>query len=339
MINWDSFDEQLLIALDNYVPGYRDMDEGEIQAILDDIFASMQDHQLEFYDEYFKYNFFGMDDATRSTFCGSAYYSHCVKNSLSDLNGNPSAFRDKYTTYKLYKDYFCRDLIEVKDFSDYQKFVEFVAKNKTFIVKENESSLGANISKITISDALPIKSAFFRVLQYGGCVCEEWIEQCEEMKAFNSSSLNTVRITTMYDDSGFYKIYAMLRTGRNGEIVDNASMGGIAAEVDIDTGIVVSDGYTKTHLEHFECHPDTGKKYKGFQIPRWNEAIDIIKELHKHCPVSKIVGWDMALTDDGWVLVEGNGKPNIDTIQLIHYKTFGCGLKDVIDSTIGRYKD
>ena len=60
--------------------------------------------------------------------------------------------------------------------------------------------------------------------------------------------------------------------------------------------------------------------------------------MHKLCNESNIVGWDLALIDDGWVLVEGNGKPNIDTIQLIYNRTYGHGLRNVLEKTIGRYK-
>lgn len=338
MINWDNYDEELLKAIQIYLPNYENLDDDYILALLDDIFKAKEKHQLQFYNEYFKYCFENMDESVRETFLGSEVYANCCRKSLAELLGSHSVFRDKLVTYNLYKDYYHRDVIEVKGFEDFAKFADFASRNKTFIVKENEGSLGSNISKITITENTPIKSAFFRVLQYGGCVCETWIEQCSEMAKFNSSSINTVRVVTVWDDDKFYKVYAMFRTGRNGEVVDNASMGGVAAAVDMETGIVISDGYTKK-LEHFECHPDTGMKYKGFQIPRWDEVMPMLREMHKLCPISKLVGWDLALTDDGWVLIEGNGKPNIDTIQLIYGKTFGHGLKERIMGAMGKYNE
>ena len=98
-------------------------------------------------------------------------------------------------------------------------------------------------------------------------------------------------------------------------------------------------GHAKTNLEQFEKHPDSGKKYKGFQIPRWDELIDLVKQLHCLYKKSRFVGWDLTLTKNGWVLVEGNGKPNFDTIQIINYKTFGHGLRDELINVLGKYKN
>lgn len=338
LINWDKYDEELLLTIQNYVADYEKMDDEAIQELIDDVLLAVENYHFKYYNEYFKYQFNKIPVENRASFFGISEYTKCVKNSMQGAKNTSPIFKNKMLTYNTFKDYYKRDIIEVKDFNDYSKFVEFATKHSSFIVKETEGSLGANISKVTITENTPIKTAFFRILQYGGCVCEPWIEQSEEFARLNDSSVNTIRIATVYDERGLTKMYGMLRTGRNGNVVDNASNGGIAAEIDLDTGIVISDGYTKTHLEHFECHPDTGVRYKGFQIPRWNEVLPMVEEMHKICPVSKLVGWDLALTNDGWVLIEGNGKPNIDTIQMIHYNTFGRGLRDVIENAMGKYR-
>ncbi len=336
MINWDNYDEELLSAVKIYVPNYESKDDSVMQELIDDVLSAMTKYQLKHYDEYFKFKFFGMPDDVRSTFCGALEYTKCVKNSINVDMNSISTFKDKNETYNIFKDYYKRDMIEVNGFEDFAKFTAFASKNKTFIVKELEGSLGSNISKVTITENTPVKAAFFKVLQYGGCVCEAWIEQSEEMKLFNSSSVNTVRVATMLDGDDFHKIYAMFRTGRNGEVVDNASMGGVACAVDMETGVIISDGYSKK-LEHFDCHPDTKIQFKGHQIPRWDEVMPMLEKMHRLTPAFKLVGWDLALTDDGWVLIEGNSKPNIDTIQLIYGNTFGHGLKHRIMSALGKY--
>ena len=44
----------------------------------------------------------------------------------------------------------------------------------------------------------------------------------------------------------------------------------------------------------------------GQTIPRWQEAKDLVAELAKIVPDNHYTGWDLALTDMGWVLVEAN---------------------------------
>lgn len=337
MIDWKNFDKDLIKNFEHYVPDYKSKNDSYILNLVDDIERSKEQYDLKYNMEYFIYNFDIISNDIKQTFLGQGLYEKCVQNSKKDLNGEKSLFCSKYTAYQTLRDFYKREIIEVKDFSDYQTFLDFTHKHYMFIAKEEAGSLGLNISIYHITDHSNIKQIFFNILQKGGCVCEEMIVQSNDLGQFNKSSVNTIRFMSMYDDGNFYKIFAMLRTGRDGSFVDNASRGGVFAEIDVETGIVISDGYTKTRLEHFEHHPDSNVKFKGFKIPKWNELIETIKEMHKKVYPVKLVGWDMALTDQGWVIVEGNGKPNISSMQVVHYKTYGCGLKKEIMSALKKY--
>ena len=44
----------------------------------------------------------------------------------------------------------------------------------------------------------------------------------------------------------------------------------------------------------------------GFQIPRWDEAKDFVRKAAQVVPSIRIIGWDVALSQDGWVLIEAN---------------------------------
>lgn len=57
---------------------------------------------------------------------------------------------------------------------------------------------------------------------------------------------------------------------------------------------------------NYTYHPDTNIKLVGFQIPKWNEAVETAINLAKQVPDVRYVGWDLALTADGWVMIEGN---------------------------------
>ena len=75
---------------------------------------------------------------------------------------------------------------------------------------------------------------------------------------------------------------------------------------DPDTGIVVTDGVDEFG-GRFEFHPDSKLRFKGWQIPQYEELKDIAAKLiHRMPRGQKYVGFDFALTENGWVLVEGN---------------------------------
>ena len=92
--------------------------------------------------------------------------------------------------------------------------------------------------------------------------------------------------------------------GRGG-VVDNFHAGGIAATIDIPSGMVCTsaadlDGNT------FEENPYSGKKIKGYQIPNWDRIIETCKEITGKVSGVNLVGWDFAITPDGVDLIEGN---------------------------------
>lgn len=339
MYNFENCDIDIVKAVDNYMPELRNANCQYISEIIDDIYASKEKYRLRRYDEYFKYDFINLPDEKRKSFIGGEEYFDYVKSSFDGNYDDCMIFKNKIDTYNIYKDYYHRDVVGIKNFNDYINFENFAKKNKTFIVKDEMGSLGIDVKKITLTNSKEIKPAFFSLLQYGGCICEEWINQCDEFAEFCDTCVNTIRFISAFDNGELTRIYALFRTGRKGSIVDNTSMGGIASAVDVESGIVISDGYSKTNLEYFEKHPDSGKKYKGFQIPRWDELIDLVKQLHCLYKKSRFVGWDLTLTKNGWILVEGNGKPNFDTIQIINYKTFGHGLRDELINALGKYKN
>lgn len=46
----------------------------------------------------------------------------------------------------------------------------------------------------------------------------------------------------------------------------------------------------------------------GFTIPRWEEVVAMAKELATIVDGNRYAGWDLALTDNGWVMIEGNAR-------------------------------
>lgn len=135
---------------------------------------------------------------------------------------------------------------------------------------------------------------------------EECIRQSAEMGQWNETSVNTIRIPSFLRDGKFTVIWTRMRMGKKGAIVDNAGAGGIVVNVDPQTGIITSDGIDEEH-NHFAKHPGCGLTFKGWQVPCWDDLLKTVEELHRNVFYKHIyVAWDFALTDDGWVVIEGN---------------------------------
>ena len=62
-------------------------------------------------------------------------------------------------------------------------------------------------------------------------------------------------------------------------------------------------------------HPDTGVAIEGFQLPHWEAVADLARRAHDVARGMPAVGWDVAITPDGPVLVEGNTTFDVDGLQ------------------------
>ena len=88
--------------------------------------------------------------------------------------------------------------------------------------------------------------------------------------------------------------------------VDNCAAGGVFTTIDTKTGVLISKGCTEFG-ERFDCHPDSGIIMEGFQLPDWEEAVNLCKKMALVRPNLKYLAWDLAYScKHGWDLVEVN---------------------------------
>ena len=139
------------------------------------------------------------------------------------------------------------------------------------------------------------------------------------LEPLNNGALSTVQILTCLDEYGQPEVVgAAMRMAIDGNhVVDNLHAGGIAAAVDIDAGTLgpASDLGADASFGWVERHPATGAQILGTQLPMWEDVKDFAVRAHGAFADRVIVGWDIAITPEGPVLVEGNGAPDLDIMQ------------------------
>ena len=282
------------------------------------------------FDEYFLYNFPMLNKVGRESFVTDklrwSYYAR-----MNTSEGN-ELFNDKKKTYDLFKQYYKRDLILILGEDDKQKFLDFVKKHKSFIVKPYDSSGGRGVKKLSVSDETASTCFKELILEKGSFVCEEVIVQSESLASFHPQSVNTVRLTTIKDKNGNVQLFhPLLRTGCGESVIDNATGGGIFALIDAQSGVVCTEAKDEKG-NTFLSHPDTGVVYPGFKLPEWDNAIKLVNELVDVVEENHYVGWDLAHTENGWVMIEGNPRGQMIMMQLF----FKNGFKDELEQYIKR---
>lgn len=230
---------------------------------------------------------------------------------------------DKWEEYKAFREYYKREVIVIEKNDDFDKFESFVSEHPIFVKKQVWESFGNSVECIDCSSQdVNLKEVFCRILSGGKSILEEKIVQSEEMAAFNTSSVNTVRCTSYLTKHGTVIPHCFMKAGRNGSFVDNGGAGGILIGIDAVTGVTSSDGYDEIGNVYIS-HPNTGYELKGVQIPEWDSLLKITKELAEKAYPVKYIGWDFAHTENGWVLVEANGGGQMIGQQT----TLGRGIK------------
>jgi hypothetical protein len=140
-----------------------------------------------------------------------------------------------------------------------------------------------------------------------------------ELRPLSLSALSTVRLLTCRDErGGFEATDAAFRMAANPKSpVDNLHAGGIAAMVDLKTGRLgpASDLGAGPNFAWFDRHPLTGAEIAGRMLPFWSEATALATRAHAVFSEWTVIGWDIAILDDGPRLIEGNKGPDIDIIQ------------------------
>jgi hypothetical protein len=143
----------------------------------------------------------------------------------------------------------------------------------------------------------------------------------------SNGALNTVRIVTCLDERGGPEITsAVIRMSQGKNVtIDNFHAGGIAAEVDINTGRLgpASDQGLSPASTWHQRHPQTGALIEGRLLPSWPAAVELVVAAHKAFGGRVLIGWDVALLAEGPCLVEGNGSPDLDIMQRICRKPLG----------------
>jgi hypothetical protein len=130
-----------------------------------------------------------------------------------------------------------------------------------------------------------------------------------------------VRLVTVVNERGeFEPIYAVLRmaVGAN-TLVDNFHAGGIAAKVDMETGTLgrATDVGLRPEIGWRDRHPNTDAQITGRVLPLWSETLALAARGHAAFADRLLIGWDIAITAAGPVLIEGNSGPDLDIVQRV----------------------
>ncbi len=99
--------------------------------------------------------------------------------------------------------------------------------------------------------------------------------------------------------------------------VDNYHAGGVAAAVDVESG-TIGRGIGSRGLDWLDTHPETKRVFTGLTVPGWDDVLRITRRAAASMPEFPCVGWDLAVTPSGPILIEANSVWGTDIVQRPH---------------------
>ncbi len=288
--------------------------------------------------EYFQFEFWGRNDAGRREFIADAERLILFRR-FYDFS-RYEIVRNKWLQYKFLKKYFKRDCILIdansSESADFDFFLGFIQEGKDYIFKPTRCSCGEGVRKIRIAakEEDCIRKIYEKLRQDGG-IFEPYVAQVPELAKFHQQSVNTVRLIVLQDDLGEnHYLRSLFRMGKGDLIVDN-SESALRALMDPATGIVSSPG-VDSYGNSYSIHPDTGEQIVGFVVPRYEELLQVADEIMEVLSdIARYIGFDFALTEKGWIILEVNPFPQLIMQQFIPRTGYKREVLELLENQMG----
>ncbi len=222
---------------------------------------------------------------------------------------------NKYYQASILKQYYGRNFLHspTMTMEDFQSFIE---NEEKFIYKPLCSSRATGQRVYHLDRYRSAEELFDEIKALPGGILEQWICQHESLSNLYPGAVHIARIHTIHDGSAqnIRTFGAFFSIAYKGEIANATLPSTLSAHIDGKTGIISSDC---CDLE-FNIHkviPGSSIPIKGFQLPDWDNVLKMVCKAASLLPDIQMIGWDVAFTPDGPVIVEGNAQPDQVDIQ------------------------
>jgi hypothetical protein len=211
-------------------------------------------------------------------------------------------FSDKVRFNKKFASYIGREWLDVRE-TTADELRAFVTRHGSVMLKDPVNLGGYGLEKKDASSIDDFEAFRQHLLGSGQVLVEEFVAQHPELARLSPKSVNTLRIITYYDGTTVHVLAHAFKMG-NGADLDNFGQGGIQTTV-YDHGELRYGAFNKEG-DKYLVHPLTGVDIVGFAVPLFDDAVAMAVEMATIVPEVPYIGWDIAITPDRPIVIEGN---------------------------------
>ncbi|MEP6842791.1 MAG: sugar-transfer associated ATP-grasp domain-containing protein [Pseudolysinimonas sp.] len=260
------------------------------------------------FQDYYDWDFQLLTRSERRTFM-----THPKSNHLVNRYNQPEyrhTFRDKIEFNTAFPDQIGRAWLDVRQATS-TELRHFALAHGRIMAKVPDSLSGIGIRSYRADEIVDWDAFRAKLLAGRQFLVEEFIVQHHEMDRICPTSVNSLRMISFFDGQNTTLLASVLKIGNGGD-VDNFSSGGMYTMLD-DEGVARYAAFDAAGGT-YSVHPLSGVSIVGFRVPDYREAIALVNQVSPVVPQVPYIGWDVAVTPNGPILIEGN--PNSGVYQL-----------------------
>ena len=191
---------------------------------------------------------------------------------------------------------------------------ELADEYDSIFIKPTDGSGGRGILKVNKGENFNFEDLSMS-LDY---IVEQTLIQHEALNKVNPHSINTLRVITFKMGEDVLIPNCFLRMSNGKSFLDNACAGGIFVTYDLNSNRLGDTGYQlfKHGAKSFTKHPTSKFEFKDASLPFNEEVIKLVTRAALSYEEIESIGWDVAITETGPVILEGNDKPHIVMTQI-----------------------
>ena len=237
-------------------------------------------------------------------------------------------------TLFLFTNGICHPVAGVKSLSELTDG-DYFLKNTLLESGEGVKGFSVKGGAILLSGGRPGNSAIDEMTRRGRWIVQEKILSHSAVRAINGTALNTTRIFTMATRRGIEYLggYQAFATGSSG--TDSWQHGSVYVKIDALNNRLGRYGITSQTDPRDGVvyqHPDSKVTFDGYEIPFMSDAVSLCCNAHSLFNRTFIIGWDIAITQDGPRIVEANENPGINVLQC-----FEGGIRNRVKKVFGEF--
>ncbi|SJM52674.1 sugar-transfer associated ATP-grasp domain-containing protein [Gulosibacter sp. 10] len=271
--------------------------------VLGDMLLESFIHGTNFQD-YLDWDFAILKKAERRTYLTNAISAHIVAKyndpEYFDQLENKIKFNERFGEF-LHREWFV-----VTDHSA-EELREFVTRQGKVIAKVPVSNSGYGVDLYRAEEVDDWEGFREFLVKRDQTLLEEYIVQHEDLMAVAPGTVNTTRVTTFLHDGEVEVVSFAQKFGVGSGASDQQAFGGFFVLLD-ENGRAISPGYG-SHQHIYGVHPETGASIPDFQLPETPAVLRLCAELALTIPEIPYIAWDVVVTPEGPIIVEGNRTP------------------------------